>query len=244
MENTSALPAQTPAETPGLMARIIGIVFSPRATYAAVVRRPQIVGVLLITLLTNGGLQFWLFSSEPGRRATTRQMEERIRQMEAQGQEVSAEGRAFMEGLGRVLGPALAGAQIVVGPVVLAFFAIVTMALLNALIGGAATFRQMYAVFSHSGVIGTVGVLFQTPLMYVTEDVTSPTSLRRLAPFGPEDTFVAHLLGGLDLVFIWWFFNLAIGLAVLYRSRTAPFAISLLGLYAGVMLVVALVQSF
>ena len=35
---------------PGLMARLIGVIFSPRATYQAVVARPRVLGAFVITI--------------------------------------------------------------------------------------------------------------------------------------------------------------------------------------------------
>jgi hypothetical protein len=54
---------------------------------------------------------------------------------------------------------------------------------------------------------------------------------------------VARFLGSIDLIWIWWFVSLAIGLGVLFRKRTGPIAITMLGLYAAIALVIAGVQS-
>ena len=47
------------------------------------------------------------------------------------------------------------------------------------------------------------------------------------------------VLGAFDLVRLWWTVNLAIGLAVLYRRRTAPVATALIAVYAVIALVYA-----
>ena len=47
---------------PGLLARLVGVIFSPRATYAAVVARPRVLGALLVTIVIMAvaeGLFFW-----------------------------------------------------------------------------------------------------------------------------------------------------------------------------------------
>jgi uncharacterized membrane-anchored protein len=46
-----------------------------------------------------------------------------------------------------------------------------------------------------------------------------------------------------DVFLIWYIVVLAIGLAVLYRKRTQPIAISLLSVYAVIAIVVALIKS-
>ena len=43
----------------------------------------------------------------------------------------------------------------------------------------------------------------------------------------PEQSFIGNLLGAIDIFLIWYVVVLAIGLAVLYRRRTQPIAISL-----------------
>ena len=48
--------------------------------------------------------------------------------------------------------------------------------------------------------------------------MSSPTNLAVFLPFLDESSFLARLLGSIDLFFIWWMLSLAIGLGVLYRS--------------------------
>jgi hypothetical protein len=59
----------------------------------------------------------------------------------------------------------------------------------------------------------------------------------------PEKSFLASLLGAIDVFLIWWIVVLAMGLAVLYRRRTQPIAISLLAVYAVIAIVIAVVKS-
>jgi len=73
--------------------------------------------------------------------------------------------------------------------------------------------------------------------------VGSATNLRVLLPMIDEKSFIGRLLGTVDLFLIWWLVVLAIGLAVLYRRRTQPVALSLLAVYAVIALGVAAVMS-
>jgi len=59
----------------------------------------------------------------------------------------------------------------------------------------------------------------------------------------PEKSFAGLLIGMVDVFLIWYIVVLAIGLAVLYRRRTQPIAISLLTVYAVIAIVIALVKS-
>jgi len=46
----------------------------------------------------------------------------------------------------------------------------------------------------------------------------------------------------IDLFIIWWLIALAIGLGVLYKRRTAPIAVSLLGVYVFIVAIIAAVM--
>jgi len=106
-----------------------------------------------------------------------------------------------------------------------------------------ATFKQVYAVVAHSGVVIAVQQLFTLPLDYVRETLSSPTNLAVFLPFLDENSFPARLLGSIDLFVIWWSINLAIGLGVLYRKRTGPIATTLLVIYVTIGLVIAAVKT-
>jgi hypothetical protein len=73
--------------------------------------------------------------------------------------------------------------------------------------------------------------------------MTSVANLGALLPMLPEKSFLAHLLGTVDIFLVWYIVVLAIGLGVLYRRRTQPIAISLLSVYAVIALCIALFKS-
>jgi hypothetical protein len=80
-------------------------------------------------------------------------------------------------------------------------------------------------------------------LNYARELMSSPTTLAAFFPFLDEMTFMARLLGGIDLFLIWTFINLAIGVGVLYKRKTAPIAIGMLAIYVSIVLIVAAVRT-
>jgi hypothetical protein len=89
----------------------------------------------------------------------------------------------------------------------------------------------VYAIVAHSGFVLALAPIFVLPLDYVRESLTSPTAVAVFLPFLEENTFMSRLLGTIDLFYIWWLVNLAIGLAVLYRRRTGSIAVTLLIIY-------------
>jgi hypothetical protein len=119
----------------------------------------------------------------------------------------------------------------------------VLFAVFNAALGGQASFKQVFAVVVHSGAVGVIGQLFSMPLNYVRGTLTSAANVGSLLPMLPEQSFAAHFLGAIDVFLIWQLIVLAIGLGVLYRRRTQPIAFSLMGVYAVIALIIAIVKS-
>jgi hypothetical protein len=113
----------------------------------------------------------------------------------------------------------------------------------NAFLGHDATFKQAWAVVVHSGFVLVLAPLFVFPLDYIRESMTSPTTLAVFLPFLDENSFLAHMFGAIDLFYIWWLVNLAIGLGVLYKRRTGPIATVLLCVYAALAVVIAGVRQ-
>jgi hypothetical protein len=134
-------------------------------------------------------------------------------------------------------------AILIVSPIVTVVLAGILYLVFNVMMGGERTFKQMYAVFVHAGVISTLGALFTGPLNYFRGAVTSATNLAVLLPMVDPKSFVGRVLAMTDLFLIWYLLVLAIGLAVLYRRRTQPIAWTLYGVYAAGVLVIAAVMS-
>ena len=113
----------------------------------------------------------------------------------------------------------------------------------NALLGGDAKFKQVYAVVAHSGVVITLAQLFGLPLAYARETMSSTTNLAVFLPFLDEASFAARFLGSIDLFQIWWLVSVSIGFGVLYRKRTGPIATTMLIMYVAIALTIAAIKT-
>jgi hypothetical protein len=235
---TDTTTSSGPAPGTSLVARFFGILFSPRETYADVVARPRVVGMMILVLLISSAAQFWFYSTEVGQQAVRTQFEESIR-----GQDVPPESLQAMRTFQSVISYVSAVAQLVFGPLVIALFALIIRGVGNAFLGVEATFTQAYAVMTHSGAVTAVGSIFIFALMYMRGDMTSPTNLGVFFPMLDQTGFLSYLIRTVDLLYVWSFFNLAIGVAVMYRCRTGPVATTLLGIYAVVSLIIATVRA-
>jgi hypothetical protein len=228
-----------PVAEQGLLARIIGILLSPRATYAAVATKPRSLGVLLVVLVVSGVAQGLFLSSELGQQTA---LDQQIRSMEAFGITVTDQMYDQMEeGMRRaaLTGPIF---QSIFWPIIVAIEAGILVVIFSLLMGGAATFKHVYAVVAHSSVIVALQQVFSMALSYASGRAAS-ANLGIFVPMLDEENFVTLFLGSIDLFLVWATISLAIGLGVLYRRRTGPVAATMLGLYVVVALAIAFFRS-
>jgi Yip1 domain len=227
------------ARPKNLIARILGVITSPRATYAAVAARPRALGALALVVLVSAASVGVFMSTQVGREAL---LDQQVRFLEGFGRQVSDAQYQQLEARLRFAPYFAAAGQLVTLPLVGVIIAGVALAVFN-LMGGDGTFKQTFAIVAHSGAIIALQQLFVLPLDYVRESLSSPTNLGVFFPFLDENTFPARLLGAIDLFLIWWMISLAIGLGLLYKRRTGPIAATLLAIYAVLAIVIAAVKS-
>src|SRR3982750_4400396 len=133
-----------------LPARIAGILFAPRATYADVAARPRWLAMFLVVYLVSAAVATTFMRTEVGRAAV---VDQQITQAESYGRQLSQQQIDRLETMSQYYGaiaPVLQLVSLVFGSLVVAG---VAFAVFNALLGGDATFTQVYAVVVHSGVI-------------------------------------------------------------------------------------------
>jgi hypothetical protein len=233
-----APPAVEPISGKSLGARLAGVVFSPRATHADVVARPRVLGVLLVTLFLTVGSSVAFFSTDVGKNALLDQQERSMRSMGMQLND--AQYAQMQQRMTSPIMPAISAAgQLVLLPIVSVIFAGIILAVFNAIMGGNASFKQAFALVVHSQWLSALATLFMYPIDYAKQSMSSPTNLAVFLPFLDEGSFVARLLGSIDLFRLWWIVNLAIGLGVLYKRRTGPIATTMLVIYAVIALCIA-----
>jgi hypothetical protein len=227
MNNTSTATGATPASK-GLLTRFFGIITSPRETFEALVAHPRWFGMLaLVCAIVAAGVVLPM-TTEAGKAAALNQQ---VRQMESFGFEVSDQQYEQMR-RGMAIAPYTTGVSILVfSPIVTLILAGILFAVFNAFMGGDATFKQLFSVVVHAGVISAVQQIFTGPLNFFRGSMQSATNLAVLLPMVDETSFAGRFLAMVDFFLIWWLIVLAIGLGVLYRRRTQPIAIGLLVVY-------------
>ena len=234
MTQTQTGESAAAPEAKSLPARFVGVLFAPRATYAAVAAHPRWLGIFLTVFVISATASTGLLMTDVGRNAVLdQQMAARpMTQAQIDAMEKIAPYFVYLAPVFQLLGLAI-GSLVIAG---------VAFAVFNAMLGGDATFKQVFAIVAHSGVILATLSIFTTPLAYVRETLSGTTNLAVFFPFLDETSFAAKLLGSIDLIVIWWLLSIAIGLGVLYRKRTGPIATTMFALYAAIALVIAAIK--
>ena len=236
--------SETPAtsspsgEGPGLSlpARVLGILTSPRETFADVVARPRWLGMMaLVLIVTALGLGIF-YSTEVGQTAFLDQQAEQAR---AAGREIPEAQWAVTQRMASYMGLITAAATVLIAPIMWLAISGLLFVVFNVAMGGTATFRQLFAVFVHSMAVTLVQTLFVTPLNYARASATSATNLAVFLPMLDESSFLAKFLGTIDLFLVWWVIVLAIGLGVLFKRKTGPIATGLFVVYGIIAVIVA-----
>jgi hypothetical protein len=226
---------------PGLASRLAGVVLSPRTAYAAVAAHPRWFGALAVNALIYIGAQVTFLSTAVGQNAA---LDQQLSVMKTFGVNVTDQMVQQMQSQLAYAPYTTAASLLVFLPIICAGFAGLLLAVFTAILGGGATYRQVFAMVSHSMIIGAIQQVFSLPIMYGRADMTSPTKLSVFFPMLDEMGFFTYLLSALDLFIIWSTINVAIGVAVLYKRQTGPVAAVLLGIYAVIAVIIAAVRAF
>jgi hypothetical protein len=238
---TAGAAGATPAAaSKGLAARVAGVVFSPRAAYADVAARPRWLGAFLVVFLVSAAAATTFMSTEVGRSAV---VDSQVTQAESYGRHLNQQQIDRIEAMSQYYVYFAPVIQLVFFSIGSLLIAAIAFAVFSALLGGEASFKQVFAVVVHSGVVLAALALFTTPLAYARETLSSATNLGVFLPFLDDASFLARLLGSIDLVYIWWMVSLSIGLGVLYRRRTGPIATTVLAIYASIGFVIAAIKT-
>ena len=226
---------------PSLISRAIGVITAPRPTFEKIVAAPRVGGALMLVAAISTVAIFILLSSERGQQAW---LDQAVAQQEAwSGQPVPDDAYARMQSMAKY-SAYMGAAQFIVGvPLGALITGGLLFAIFNALMGGAATFKQVMAVVAHSQIISALAFLVTTPINYAKGTMTGATNLGVLFPMLDESSFFARLLGMMDLFLLWWLVVLSIGIAVLYKRKTSSVAMVLFGIYLVIALGVATFMS-
>lgn len=239
MTDTATSPTSAAKPNPGLITRLIGVIFSPREAFAAVVARPKWLGAVVVVGLIIGVAQFSLLSTDVGKQMT---IDQQVSAAEAFGFKISDEQYAQMERSmenARYTSPIVTMFALPLGMTITAGILHLMFGLIG---GGNGTYKQVYAISAHSTIISALQLVFTT-IVTVAAGHSAGANLSVFVPTLEETSFLYRFLSTIDLFYVWSTFITAVGLSVLYKRRTGPIAMTLFAIYLVVALIIGYVRS-
>jgi hypothetical protein len=224
----TTVPPVTPPEK-NLVARFLGVLFAPKETFVDVAARPKWLAMLVITTVLSAGLLAGFMATSVGQQAY---IDQANRPNPLTGTVPGEQQMKAIESFARYMPYVYGGGVLVAGPIVTLVMAGIAFVIFGVFMGGQATFRQVFSVVTHAGVIPLVGQLIVMPVNYIRETLDSPMNLAVLLPMLDANGFLAKLLGSVELFRVWWVLALSIGLGVAYKKKTQSVAIPIFVIYA------------
>ena len=219
------------------MHRVTGVLLRPRSTMAEVAIHPSFITtwvVVLLAVAVCGGL---LLSTQVGRQAL---VDERVRVAEALGHRVDDAEYAGLEANPPVSVYLTSGGRLLLTPPITIVVAAGLM-LAGRLDGVRLSFVSALAIVVHATVVLAVQQIVATPLHYVHESLTTPTSVAGLLQIFDEGSWPSRLFGTIDVFGLWWLWLMSLGLAGAAGKPARRYFWRLVAVYVAVAAVVAVV---
>ncbi len=221
------------------MRRLVGVLVRPYATMAQVVIDPAWALAWIVIVAAWAVCAFLLLSSDVGRQAL---VDEQVRRVESFGGTVDDPTYTTLQRNPPVSAYFVSGGRLLLAPPV-TFAVAIGLVLAARRDGVPASAAQAMAVSVHAMVPLALGQLAATPLHYLRESLTSPFNLSALLPLADEGTWVARLMGSVELFGLWWMWVLAVGLGAITKRPARRYLATVLLVYVGVAAVMAAVVT-
>lgn len=219
--------------------RLIGMIRSPHATLTRAALKPRSFDLGALILVIAAACSVGFLMTRVGRLAA---LDQQVRQLESVGIVVNDDVYARLRSW-QPYRPVLSAAMILIGwPILWLGTAAALRALGNGSGRGPASFSQVHSIVIHASSIFALRAIIATPVNYARETLGGATSLRVLMPGLSDSTFAAKLLGAVDIFVVWWVVLVAMGVSILYQTRTVSVAGWLFGAYAAGAAALALIQ--
>jgi hypothetical protein len=216
------------------------MVRSPRATLTDAVKHPRSLNLAVLIIVISAVCSSGFLMTRVGQLAA---LDQQVRQLESFGAVVTDDTYETLRAVVPYR-PIVSAAIIMVGWPILWLGSARALQWLGRRSGrGEATFGQALAVVVHASAILAVRAVVAAPINYARESLGGATSLGIIMPAFGESTFPARLFGTVDVFVVWWVVLVALGVSILYQTRTLPVARWLFGAYAGGAAAIALTQA-
>lgn len=215
---------------PSLPVRLARVFTSPGELFDALARRPAWAGAL-VAVVAMAIVSVLLLPEEVLRTATERRSPP----------DASPEQIAGMVGTFRYV---IAATVALTVPIMAALTAGLLLLIYNFLLGGQATYQQLFSVTAHALLIWGVGQLVGLGLVSAAGDPDATLSLHLLAPFAEPGAFLHRFLQSVEVFGLWTAAVLGIGVSRIYPGRAPGAAVAVVvGLYLALQAIGALVAG-
>lgn len=204
---------QQPSNESGPLSRIIGVFTSPKMTFESIGRKPDWLIPLIIIVLLSGVMTYFM---QPI--ITTTALQAQQEKMEERGMERD-QIDAAAEQTQKVMKFTVLPSAIVMTALSFVIGALIWWFVGNILLGGAATFKLVFAVNVYRSLIPLLGGLIKLPIILSKETLNVHFSLATFMSDELRDTFLYKILVQTDIFNIWSIAVLCIGLAAIYKFK-------------------------
>jgi hypothetical protein len=216
------------------------MVRSPRATLTSAVAHPRSLDLAILIVAISAVCSAGFLMTRVGQLAA---LDQQVRQLESFGVTITDDTYETLRAVVPYR-PIVSAAFILLGWPILWVLSARAVQRIGSRAGRSdVTFPQVLTVIVHTWAIFAVSALVALPINYARESLGGATNLSAVMPAFGESTFPARLLGAVDIFVVWWVVLVALGLSILYQTRTLPIARWLFGAYAGGAAALALTQS-
>lgn len=216
------------------------MVRSPKATLTEAVRHPRSLDLAVVIVAIAAVCNSGFLMTRVGQLAA---LDQQVRQLESFGVVITDERYEALRAMVPYR-PIVTAAVIIIGWPVMWLLSARAVQWLGRRMGrGEATFQQVLTIVVHASAILAVRAIVAAPINYARESLGGATSFSIIMPAFGESTFPARLFGAVDIFIVWWVVLVALGVSILYQTRTLPIARWLFGAYAGGAAAVALTQA-
>jgi len=238
MSMTPAAAPEAP-QAPGPInhfGRIMGVFFSPKATFEDIARRPSWIVPLVLMTVLGIVVAFVMNQKVDWRDVASKRIEESPR-----AANLSAEQKEQQIAMGAKISPGVAYAFGALGPILAVLVVAGVMLLAYNVIGGAnANFSVAMGIVSHAFVATILSTIFFILILYLkppgTIDLENPVATN-VGAFLPDNTpkVLMSLAKSIDIFSIWMLLLISIGFAAVnpkkLRGKSLSIAIAVWAIY-------------
>lgn len=214
MEEPVGAVAQANTESVSPVSALWKVLFEPKATFEALRDRspwvlPFFLGLILVVAFT-----WFTWPYQIDQRAEMIRMNENIPEAaKAQVMERIAEIRDDPS----PVQTGIAGVAVVIFSLIGAG---VWLLVGNVMLGGNASFKQIWSMFNYAGMVSIVGLVIKWILISMKQSMDVHTSLALLMPGADRTSYGFLAMSGVDIFSIWLFVVIALGLSAVCKVAT------------------------